>query len=451
LAAPVSLPVAGPLAGPHPAVVRHDAALERLLASNLARPGVDPELVAFYAARADTPLWIDRGRVRPEARQLVAMLRASGRDELNPADYQPGALEAQVRAAASGRRADLVEVELALSQALGAWGAELHRARPGAGMLYSDPQLAPPAKTRRAALETVGRADSLQEGLAAAAQMNPLYEGLRQALADEQARGGANTAVIRANLERARALPVDLGRRYIFVDVTAQRLWTYQDGRPVFSMKVVVGKPSEPTPQMAALVRYAVFRPYWNVPPDLVEAGVAPKVLRQGLSYFHNQHLEALSDWSDNATTLDPAKVNWRAVAQGRQELRVRQLPGPGNMMGRVKFMFPNERGVYLHDSPLRALFTGDQRLGSAGCVRLEDAEHLARWLLGDVAVAQGERPGPPETRAALAQPVPVYIVYLTATPTTGGLSLRRDFYRRDPRLIAQLPTQAKPTQLASR
>jgi murein L,D-transpeptidase YcbB/YkuD len=453
LAAPVSMPVAGPLArhAPAVAVVAHDAAVDRLLAASLAERGADPDLAGFYAAREHAPLWIDHRRIRPEARQLIALLRASGDDQLDPADYQPGALEAQVRAAESRRPEDLVRAELALSEALGTWGADLHRPRQAAGVVYSDPQFRPPAKSRRSILDSVGQAPTLSEGLAGAARMNPLYEGLRTALAAEQARGGANAALIRANLERARALPVDLGRRYILVDVAAQRLWTYQDGKPVFSMKVVVGKPSEPTPQIAAVVRYAVFRPYWNVPPDLVQVGVAPKVLRKGLTYFNGQHLEALSDWSDRAVTLDPAKVNWRAVASGRQELRVRQLPGPDNMMGRVKFMFPNEFGVYLHDSPLRALFTGDERLGSAGCVRLEDAERLARWLLGDAVVAQGVQPGPPETKAELAEPVPVYLVYLTAAPTTDGLSVRKDIYRRDARLIAQLQPPARPTQLASR
>jgi murein L,D-transpeptidase YcbB/YkuD len=318
-------------------------------------------------------------------------------------------------------------------------------------MLYSDPQFRPTLQSRRAVLEAAAQPAALRDGLAAVARMNPIYEALRSALAAERSRGGANAALIRANLERARALPANLGRRYILVDVTAQRLWTYENGRPVDSMKVVVGKPSDPTPQMAALVRYAVFRPYWNVPPDLVQTGVARKVLKQGLGYFHAQHLEALSDWSDKAVPIDPAKVNWRTVASGRRDLRVRQLPGPDNMMGQVKFMFPNERGVYLHDSPLRTLFGADERLRSAGCVRLEDARRLGRWLLGDAVVAAGALPGPPETRAYLPEPVPVYLLYLTAAPMTQGLSLRKDVYRRDAPLIAQLQRAPKAIQLASR
>jgi murein L,D-transpeptidase YcbB/YkuD len=226
----------------------------------------------------------------------------------------------------------------------------------------------------------------------------------------------------------------------------------YQDGRPVDSMKVVVGKPSDPTPPMAALVRYAVFRPYWNVPPDLVAHRMAPKVLKQGLGYFHSQRLQALSSWDDaKAKPLNPARVNWRAVAAGRLTLRVRQMPGPDNMMGQIKLMFPNPKGVYLHDSPLRSFFAGQERLASAGCVRLEDALRLGRWLLGDAAVQQGVGPGPAETKAYLAKPVPVYLAYFTAVPTGQGLSVRRDIYSRDAPLIAQLDRTANGPQLASR
>jgi murein L,D-transpeptidase YcbB/YkuD len=337
---------------------------------------------------------------------------------------------------------------LELSEAVAAYGADLHRMKSVARPLYTDKAFQPTELSRRAALETIARGPTLKAGLQSLHRMNPIYAGLRRALAQETALGGANVKLIRANLERARALPVDLGRRYILVDVAAQRLWAYQDGRPVDSMKVVAGKPSDQTPSMVTLVRYAVFRPYWNVPPDLVAASLAPKVLKQGLGYFHGKQLEALSDWTDKARPVNADKVNWRAVASGRQVLRVRQLPGPDNMMGQVKFMFPNQRGVYLHDSPLRGYFAGDERLASAGCVRLEDASRLARWLLGDAVVAQGEGPGPPETRVDLPQPVPVYLVYFTALPTERGLSVRKDVYNRDQTLMAQLSRPAPGTSL---
>jgi L,D-transpeptidase YcbB len=193
---------------------------------------------------------------------------------------------------------------------------------------------------------------------------------------------------------------------------------------------------------MAGMIRYAVARPYWNVPPDLVAHSIAPQVLRHGPAYLESQNLEALSDWTDQAAPLDPEAIDWAAVAAGRQVLRLRQRPGAHNMMGQVKFVFPNALGVYLHDSPLRQYFSKSRRTESAGCVRLSDAPRLARWLLAGQA-AQLTEPGEPETRLDLDRPIPVYIVYFTAAPQAGGLAVRPDIYRRDPPLIAQIESRS--------
>lgn len=437
MTAPMSLPAHGAAAAALAEAAEANP-LSEGVAARLSEPDADPDLAAFYAARDGRPMWFSRGKVSPEAKQFIARLRAAAADGLDPAHYQPDELTEALRRA-RGDRDEQAVVELMLSSALANWGSDLHRPKPAAELLYSDANFKAPTMSRRQVLERVATAPSLKAGIASVGQMNSIYMRLRAALAEEIAQDGPNVAVIRANLERARAMPVDLGRRYILVDIAAQRLWAYEDGEPVDGMKVVVGRPNAPTPAMAAVVRFAVFRPYWNVPPDLIAKSVAPKVVKRGLGYFEAQNFEALSDWSDNAEKLDPAQVPWKAVAAGKRDVRVRQLPGPGNMMGQVKFMFPNELGVYLHDSPIRNLFDGEERLASAGCVRLEDATRLAKWLLDESVVAEGEEPGPPETRVDLPAPVPVYLVYFTAAPTSQGLSIRKDIYSRDPALIAQL------------
>jgi murein L,D-transpeptidase YcbB/YkuD len=201
-------------------------------------------------------------------------------------------------------------------------------------------------------------------------------------------------------------------------------------------MPVAVGKPSDPTPEMAGLIRWAVYNPYWNVPPDLVRNSLAKKVLAQGLGAFNAQHMEALADGSDDAKALDPSAVDWSAVAAGGETLRVRQKPGPDNMMGRVKFMLPNPLGVYLHDTPAKSVFQASQRNVSHGCVRLADALTLARWLLPDTAAPAA---GPDEKPVDLAPPVPVYILYLTVAPTPDGLAFHKDVYGRDGKLLAHM------------
>lgn len=236
-------------------------------------------------------------------------------------------------------------------------------------------------------------------------------------------------ALIRTNLERARVLPTDPGRRYILVDAAGARMWMYEDGRVADTMKVIVGKASEPTPMLTGLMHYAIVNPYWNVPSDLARTRVAPGVLSKGVKYLKTMRYEVLSDWGEKPTVLDPKTIDWRAVAAGTAEVRVRQLPGKDNSMGRIKFVLPNDMGIYLHDTPDKHLFASADRHLSAGCVRVEDAQRLARWLFGKVPTPEGKAP---EQRVELPEPVPVYLTYLTAAPAAKGLVYRADTYGRD-------------------
>ncbi|MGA0604970.1 L,D-transpeptidase family protein [Phenylobacterium sp. VNQ135] len=243
--------------------------------------------------------------------------------------------------------------------------------------------------------------------------------------------------LIEANMARAQALP-PMGDRFILVDAAAGELWFYDQGQAQVTMKVVTGKPSQPTPMMVGMARHLIFNPYWNVPEDLVQTSIAPKVLAQGLGYIESEGLEVLSDYSDEATVLDPAQVDWRAVQAGKVSVRVRQRPGPKNMMGKVKLMLPNPLGIYLHDTPHKGDFAKSQRLASSGCVRLEDAMHLARVLVGEETADAASAEGGEERRVDLGEPVPVFITYFTAMPTADGFEFRPDAYGRDTAWEAQ-------------
>jgi murein L,D-transpeptidase YcbB/YkuD len=208
-------------------------------------------------------------------------------------------------------------------------------------------------------------------------------------------------------------------------------------------MRVIVGTHNAQTPVMAGLIRYAKFRPYWNVPPDIVRDEIAPAVIREGASYLRRHDLEILSDWTPAARRVDPADVDWNAVAAGDVVLRMRRLPGPGNVLGQVKLMLPNPLGIYLHDTPNKAPFATANRTLSHGCIRLEDARRLTRELFGSV--ADNPPPGD-DVRVDLREPVPVYVVYFTLAPTADGLERRRDIYDRDAPLLAELGAGAAPT-----
>ena len=215
----------------------------------------------------------------------------------------------------------------------------------------------------------------------------------------------------------------------------------YENGQVVDYMRVVAGKPSPliaQTPMMSALIRFAVLNPYWNAPPDLAAQRLAPNVLKQGRSFLKAKGYQVMSDWSDNARVVDPGSVDWKAVVAGRRpDIRLRQLPGPANSMGRMKFMFPNKQGIWLHDTPQKEVLEEAARLQSNGCVRLEDAPRFARWLFGRTLKAQGARP---EQQVALPTPVPIYITYLTAVPSASQIVYFEDVYgldRRDTQRLA--------------
>jgi murein L,D-transpeptidase YcbB/YkuD len=258
--------------------------------------------------------------------------------------------------------------------------------------------------------------------------MSPLYVSRRAALAKYLAAHGSDPAerTIRLNLDRARILPGPW-TRHVVVDAASARLWYYQDGKQQGTMRVIVGTPETPTPMLAGMVRYATLNPYWNVPSDLVQNRIAPKMLK-GAS-FKGLRYQALSGWTADAHILDPREIDWTAVAAGQQEVRVRQLPGGANAMGRVKFMFPNDQGIYLHDTPDKSLLKKQQRHFSNGCIRLEDAPRLGKWFFGKPLVASSKTP---EQQRALPEPVPVYLTYLTVTPTDRDIGFLEDTYGRD-------------------
>ena len=151
--------------------------------------------------------------------------------------------------------------------------------------------------------------------------------------------------MVRINLERARALPVDFGQRYIVVDAAAARLYMYEDGRVHDSMKVVVGKPNDPTPMMAALMRHAIVNPYWNVPPDLAAERIAPQVLSEGMPYFKAKRYQVLSDWGDNPKVIDPTTIDWQAVKDGSEPNSRPPAARAGQCDGQGEVRIPQSAG----------------------------------------------------------------------------------------------------------
>jgi murein L,D-transpeptidase YcbB/YkuD len=203
--------------------------------------------------------------------------------------------------------------------------------------------------------------------------------------------------------------------RYVLVDAASARLYMIEDGHVRDSMRVIVGKPETPTPQLKSVINYETLNPYWHVTADLTRSLIAANVLKQGDAYLTDRGYEVLSGWGPDAQVLSPDSVDWKAVAAGNLKVYVRQRPGPANSLGHFKFDLPNGDGIYLHDTPKKELFALEARILSHGCVRLEDAQRLARWLLGKDPPAVSA----PEENILLPRPVPIMISYLDPSTQT--------------------------------
>ena len=242
---------------------------------------------------------------------------------------------------------------------------------------------------------------------------------------------------IRLNLERWRWLPRDLGGRYILVNIPEYRLEVWDRGQVPLAMRTVVGKQDTPTPIFNDVLTHVVFSPYWNVPPNIAQGETLPGILADP-DFLNRQNMEVL-DQSGNR--VDPGSIDLTDPAR----YRFRQKPGSGNSLGLVKFMFPNQFNVYLHDTPTDSLFSRASRSFSHGCVRLEQPLALARYVLEDQpewteenivrAMEAGE-----EKHVKVKRPIPVYLGYWTARISSDGqLQFREDVYGIDARQTALL------------
>ncbi|MFL6722452.1 MAG: L,D-transpeptidase family protein, partial [Sphingomonas sp.] len=335
------------------------------------------EIADFYRARGGAPLWLAPNS-GPAAQQLVQLLATAQADHLNPRRYDVRGLTRALADARTGSPAAIERAEAMLSSAFVIYVQDMKH-DPAVGIIYVDPELRPAPPSAMALLTAAARAPLLSDYVQQMGWMNPIYAKLRQAIASRIYRSPAEFRLLQLNLERARALPSGSGR-YVIVNPPAARLYMYENGQVVDSMRVVAGRPDPiaQTPMMSAFIRYEALNPYWNAPEDIAARKLAPNVLKRGRAYLNEKGYEILSSW-DNPRVIDPMSVDWNAVVQGRAKVIMRQKPGPANSMGRMKFMFPNKQGIWLHDTPEKEKIEDAGRLESNGCVRLEDAPRFAR------------------------------------------------------------------------
>jgi murein L,D-transpeptidase YcbB/YkuD len=244
---------------------------------------------------------------------------------------------------------------------------------------------------------------------------------------------GERLRQLQTNLSRVQKL-MSLAKapRYVLVNVPAYTAQAIEHNQVALDSPVVVGKPQRATPAVAARIVEVNFYPTWSVPEIVARNDLIPTI-RKDPNYFYEQRFNVMRDWG--GAPLDPAEVDWASPQV--ISYKFRQDPGPQNALGLVRINMPNKHAVYMHDTPLKALFSQSARAFSSGCVRVERVFDLVAWLLGDqgwtLAKVEDQIASGKKIDVKLKKPVPVHFVYLSAFATGNGMAqFRPDIYGQD-------------------
>lgn len=401
-----------------------------------------PALAQLQAGEAPTPEQVQAGeapaQVVPEEEKVLRELQAQmaavrwtrlaaqdlltfvgrvGEEGLDPRDYAPN----QLRAALAGNDDSALSIaatdtflrissDLALGHVRGDGRMEWHTV---------DYDL--DGQQQYDLMQRAIANNSVYDTLTSLLPTHPQYAELKAVLAASEDQ--ATRDKVRANLDRWRWLPRDLGKRYVIVNVPAFTVALVEDGRVIARHKVVVGKPATATPQLTATATGVIFNPWWEVP--------------------------------DSIASEVRGKKGYVTVKNG-DKVRYRQPPGPSNALGRMKVVMPNNYAIYLHDTPSKSLFDKHVRAFSHGCIRTQDALGFAQLLLDnplwDKAAIDKALAGGKAVKADATTPTPVYIAYFTAAAMrdNGGIISYADIYGRDKKVVMALNDEAGAAILAS-
>jgi murein L,D-transpeptidase YcbB/YkuD len=240
-------------------------------------------------------------------------------------------------------------------------------------------------------------------------------------------------AQLKVNLERLTDLSKLVPKRYVLVNIPAAQVEAIEADTVVSRHSGVVGKPDRPTPMLRSTITDLAFNPMWTLPPTVIKEDLIPKgrdMQAAGQSVLAKFGIDAY----EGGKKIDPDSIDW---STGRPtQLSYRQAPGKDNPLGFLKINFANSSSVYMHDSPKESLFGRNFRAASSGCVRVQNIEELATWLLtgqGSAEQVQHLKESGQSKTVRLRKPVPLYFAYITAWATKDGvIQFRPDVYLKD-------------------
>ena len=406
-------------------------------------------LTDFYASRADRLSWSDEsGKPLPRASAAVEVLKRSAEHGLDPEDYEIARLEA-LRSGLGGRLDDAAATRLADFDVLLTAAVLRYASDVATGRLHPDEvqegwHAQPPEIDFAAELRRAADGDDVAGWLERLPPPHPGYVRLREALASLRAGNDPRIPEVELNLERWRWVPRSLGDPHVLVNIPAFDLQLVRGNAVAQRMKIVVGSAFNPTPVFSDRIVSIVVNPPWNVPESIAVKEYLPE-LRRNRNALARQRLRLLQGAGDAEREVDPASVDWSRVDEAKFPYHLRQDPGGGNALGRLKFDLTNSFHIYLHDTPAGHLFGRSERDLSHGCIRVERPLDLASELMpGDAGNRLKEALDQSEERhLPVEPPVPVHILYLTAwVGEDGALQTAPDVYLLDPPQRAAIDRQ---------
>jgi murein L,D-transpeptidase YcbB/YkuD len=395
---------------------------DRIFASKKERAAAE----AFYQSRNYVPMWLDKGVENARASSAVARLKNADADGLEASDYKTPHL--------AGLTGDaLAEADLKLTQAVLTYARHVQAGRFPYTRVSRNIELPQAAPEPADVLNALAATQDAGKVLDTFSPQNQGYQKLKAMLAELRGASGGKKAdasrqieTIIANMERWRWYPRDLGSAHVIVNQPDFTLKVMHDGAQVWTTRIVVGKPSMPTPLLSETMKFITVNPTWHVPPSIV----------------HNEYLPALAQ---DPTVL--SRMGLRVSYSGGG-VSIWQPPGPNNALGRIRFNFPNRFLVYQHDTPDKYYFAHEVRAYSHGCMRVQDPAKYAEVLLN---IARPEEHwtaaritrmfGGGEQNIQL-QPTPIWVhlTYQTAfVDDHGKLQMRRDIYNLDGRTLSAI------------
>ncbi len=437
-----------------------------LLLTDAKAPNAEREdraaLIKFYEARRYEPVWVAPSGLSPAGAAVVAEIAKADDWGLDASALRPSALPETSSELTPANRAD-AEVQISLAVLRYARHARGGRVDPTSLSKYIDRKL--PLIDPSRVIDEVAKAPQPDAYLRGLHPQHPQFELLRQqylalkrgktnaqteAAPPVAAKAGSKKAAaapappslrkLLANMEQWRWMPESLGDYYVWVNVPEFTIRIVKGGKVVHSERVIVGKTDTQTPIFSDAMEQVIFHPFWGVPDSIKRNEILPSLARGSTSVLSKHNLRIQRAGRD----IDPESVDWTTT--DIRNFHVYQPPGGGNVLGVVKFRFPNKHDVYMHDTPTKNLFNADVRAFSHGCMRVRNPERLAELLLGEDQgwaanrIASAINGGPQNNQINLRQKFPVHITYFTAAVDGDGkLKQFADLYGHENRIALGL------------